>query len=219
MEKVVQVVSSKSLPDFERFTFLALSFTLQTISGSFSNIPERLSLTCFCVREKVTMVPRSLCNKLTVTFGIVLLSFEIILGTCIKRDEQIQKYLTSSESPFDNYFNISRAVYPSVDLPSLLINISVVFRKTANEKSNGSNSWSTLERNVSRSTLNFTWSMSWLVVRQRRRNQLGIHEVVFLGGDFSEQKKTWIAHKITRTLQRLSCWDKQNHGILPLHGK
>ena len=102
------------------------------------------------------MVPRSLCNKLTVIFAIVLLSFEIILGTCIKRDEQIQKYLTSSESPFDNYFNISRAVYPSVDLPSLLINISVVFRKTANEKSNGSNSWSTLERNVSRSTLNFT---------------------------------------------------------------
>ena len=110
------------------------------------------------------MVPRSLCNKLTVTFGIVLLSFEIILGTCIKRDEQIQKYLTSSESPFDNYFNISRAVYPSVDLPSLLINISVVFRKTANEKSNGSNCWSTLERNVSRSTLNFTWSMSCLYV-------------------------------------------------------
>ena len=110
------------------------------------------------------MVPRSLCNKLTVIFAIVLLSFEIILGTCIKRDEQIQKYLTSSESPFDNYFNISRAVYPSVDLPSLLINISVVFRKTANEKSNGSNSWSTLERNVSRSTLNFTWSMSCLYV-------------------------------------------------------
>ena len=110
------------------------------------------------------MVPRSLCNKLTVIFAIVLLSFEIILGTCIKHDEQIQKYLTSSESPFDNYFNISRAVYPSVDLPSLLINISVVFRKTANEKSNGSNSWSILERNVSRSTLNFTWSMSCLYV-------------------------------------------------------
>ena len=105
------------------------------------------------------MVPHSLCNKLTVIFAIVGLSFEFILGTCIERDEQIQKYLTS-----DNYFNISKAVYPSVDLPSLLINISVVFLETAGEKSNGSNSLSTLKRNVSRSTLHFTWSMSCLYV-------------------------------------------------------
>ena len=105
------------------------------------------------------MVPHSLCNKLTVIFAIFGLSFEFILGTCIERDEQIQKYLTS-----DNYFNISKAVYPSVDLPSLLINISVVFLETAGEKSNGSNSLSTLKRNVSRSTLHFTWSMSCLYV-------------------------------------------------------
>ena len=105
------------------------------------------------------MVPQSLFNKLTVIFAIVGLSFEFILGTCIERDEQIQKYLTS-----DSYFNISKAVYPSVDLPSLLINISVVFLETAGEKSNGSNSLSTLKRNVSRSTLHFTWSMSCLYV-------------------------------------------------------
>nr|XP_058942259.1 uncharacterized protein LOC131770555 [Pocillopora verrucosa] len=110
------------------------------------------------------MVPHSLCNKLTVIFAIVGLSFEFILGTCIERDEQIQKYLTSSKPPFDNYFNISKAVYPSVDLPSLLINISVVFLETAGEKSNGSNSLSTLKRNVSRSTLHFTWSTSCLYV-------------------------------------------------------
>ena len=170
MEKVVQVVqvvSSKSLPDLERFTFFRfsdISSLLSHISGSFSNIPERLSLTCFCACEKVAMVPHSLCNKLTVIFAIVGLSFEFILGTCIERDEQIQKYLTSSKPPFDNYFNISKAVYPSVDLPSLLINISVVFLETAGEKSNGSNSLSTLKRNVSRSTLHFTWSTSCLYV-------------------------------------------------------
>ena len=98
------------------------------------------------------MVPRSLCNKLTVIFAIVGLSFEIIFGTCIERGEQIQKCLTYSKPPFDNYFNISKAVYPSVNLPSLLIDITVKFLKTAGEKSDGSNSSSTLEQNVSHST-------------------------------------------------------------------
>ena len=98
------------------------------------------------------MVPRKLYIKLNVIFAIVLLRFEYVLGTCIERDEQIQKYLTSSKPPFDNYLNISKAVYPSVDLPSLLIDITVKFLKTAGKKSNGSNSLSTLEQNVSRST-------------------------------------------------------------------
>ena len=82
-------------------------------------------------------------------FAIIGLSFEIIFGTCIERGEQIQKCLTYSKPPFDNYFNISKAVYPSVNLPSLLIDITVKFLKTAGEKSDGSNSSSTLEQNVS----------------------------------------------------------------------
>ena len=114
------------------------------------------------------MVPRSLCIKLTVIFAIAGLSFEFILGTCIERDDQIQKYLTSSEPPFDNYFNISRAVYPSVNLPSLLIDITVKFLKTAGANSNGSNSSNASKENVSRSTTfeirKFIWSMSCLYV-------------------------------------------------------
>ena len=114
------------------------------------------------------MVPRKLYIKLNVIFAIVLLRFEYVLGTCIERDEQIQKYLTSSKPPFDNYLNISKAVYPSVDLPSLLIDITVKFLKTAGKKSNGSSSLSTLEQNVSRSTTfeirKFKWSMSCLYV-------------------------------------------------------
>lgn len=114
------------------------------------------------------MVPCSLFIKLNAIFAIVLLRFEYGLGTCIERDEQLQKYLTSSKPPFDNYFNISKAVYPSVDLPSMLIDITVKFLKSAGEKSNGSDSLSTSEQNVSRSTTfkieNFTWSMSCLYV-------------------------------------------------------
>ena len=63
------------------------------------------------------MVPRSLCIKLNAIFAIVLLRFEYVLGTCIERDEQIQKYLSSSQPPFDNYFNISKAVYPFCGSP------------------------------------------------------------------------------------------------------
>ena len=46
---------------------------------------------------------------------------------CMEREEHIQRYLISSQPPYDNYDNISKAVYPSVDLPSLLIKITVTF--------------------------------------------------------------------------------------------
>ena len=46
---------------------------------------------------------------------------------CMEREEHIQRYLISSQPPYDNYYNISKAVYPSVDLPSLLIKITVTF--------------------------------------------------------------------------------------------
>ena len=38
-------------------------------------------------------------------------------ATCMGRKEHIQRYLISSQPPYDNYYNISKAVYPSVDLP------------------------------------------------------------------------------------------------------
>ena len=51
-------------------------------------------------------------------------------AACVEREDQIQGYLISSEPPFDNYYNISKAVYPSVDLPSLLIKVTVRFLAT-----------------------------------------------------------------------------------------
>lgn len=50
---------------------------------------------------------------------------------CIKHDYQIQNALTSTEPPFDNYFNISRAIFPSEDMSSKLINIWVHFTNSS----------------------------------------------------------------------------------------
>ncbi len=44
---------------------------------------------------------------------------------CIKHDYQIQNALTSTKPPFDNYFNISRGIFPSEDMSSKLVNIWV----------------------------------------------------------------------------------------------
>ena len=115
------------------------------------------------------MVPRALCIKLTIIFVVVVLHSETVTGTCMERDDQIQKYFTSSEPPYDNYYNISKAVYPSVDLPSLLIDITVKFLITAVGKTNGSNSVNNLKQNISRLTTSsvtriYKWSMSCLYV-------------------------------------------------------
>ncbi|CAH3178356.1 unnamed protein product, partial [Porites lobata] len=85
--------------------------------------------------------------------------------------------------PYDNYYNISKAVYPSVDLPSLLIKITVKFPHdsgnlthlilAASSRSpiNGSTSnISQTEENVLETTetkittYKFTWSASCLYV-------------------------------------------------------
>ena len=60
-------------------------------------------------------------------FLLLLLRAHRLSATCMEREDHIQRYLISSEPPFDNYYNISKAVYPSVDLPSLLIKITVTF--------------------------------------------------------------------------------------------
>ena len=46
---------------------------------------------------------------------------------CLKYNYQIHDALTSMHPPFDNYFNISRAIFPSEGLSSKLINIWVHF--------------------------------------------------------------------------------------------
>ncbi|KAL9978759.1 hypothetical protein ACROYT_G016314 [Oculina patagonica] len=46
---------------------------------------------------------------------------------CLKYDYQIYDALTSTKPPFDNYFNISSAIYPSEDISSKLVNIWVHF--------------------------------------------------------------------------------------------
>ena len=60
-------------------------------------------------------------------FLVLLTGSQEMSATCMEREENIQRYLISSQPPYDNYYNISKAVYPSVDLPSLLIKITVTF--------------------------------------------------------------------------------------------
>ena len=102
-------------------------------------------------------------------------------ATCMKQEEHIQRYLISSQPPYDNYYNISKAVYPSVDLPSLLIKITVTFLhgngnlthlagtsrspingSTSNISQTGGNIRETTETKIT--TYQFTWSASCLYV-------------------------------------------------------
>ena len=98
-------------------------------------------------------------------------------ATCVEREEHIQRYLISSQPPYDNYYNISKAVYPSVDLPSLLIKITVTFRHGSNNlthlagssrspingsTSNISQTGGNVRENIT--TYKFTWSASCLYV-------------------------------------------------------
>ena len=62
---------------------------------------------------------------------VALLRAQRLSATCTERE--LQGHLTSSEPPYDNYYNISKAVYPSVDLPSLLIKITVRFHQSINQ--------------------------------------------------------------------------------------
>ena len=68
---------------------------------------------------------------LELAFFVALLRVQRLSATCTERE--LQRHLTSSEPPYDNYYNISRAVYPSVDLPSLLIKITVRFHHSINQ--------------------------------------------------------------------------------------
>ena len=102
-------------------------------------------------------------------------------ATCMEREEHIQRYMISSQPPYDNYYNISKAVYPSVDLPSLLIKITITFLpssdnlthlarssrsptngSTSNISQTGENIREPTETKIT--TYQFTWSASCLYV-------------------------------------------------------
>ena len=102
-----------------------------------------------------------------IPFLFVILRAQELSATCLGRDDQIQRYMISSEPPFDNYYNISKAVYPSVDLPSLLIKITVTFLATAdhnltNSSTAGADALQTTENETR--TFMFTWGVSCLYV-------------------------------------------------------
>ena len=112
-----------------------------------------------------------------VAFLVLLSGSQGISATCMEREEHIQRYLISSQPPYDNYYNISKAVYPSVDLPSLLIKITVTFlngsgnlthlagssRSPINgSTSNISQTGKNVHENIT--TYKFTWSASCLYV-------------------------------------------------------
>ena len=62
-----------------------------------------------------------------IPFLFVILRAQELSATCLGRKDQIQRYMISSEPPIDNYYNVSKTVYPSVDLLSPLIKITVKF--------------------------------------------------------------------------------------------
>ena len=76
------------------------------------------------------------------------------VNTCLKYDFQVHEALASTKPPFDNYFNISRAIYPSEDVSSKLVNIWVHFTNS---------SVNLTEVNQ----LKFIWSRSCLYVSDR----------------------------------------------------
>ena len=57
--------------------------------------------------------------SLELAFLVLLTGSQEMSATCREREEHIQRYLISSQPPYDNYYNISKAVYPSVDLRPL----------------------------------------------------------------------------------------------------
>ena len=113
---------------------------------------------------------------------------------CLKYDYQIQDMFASTKPPFDNYFNISRAIYPTGKLSSKLVNIWVHFTNSST--------------NLTQVSLRkFMWSRSCLYVSDQylslqamslyslgsiwpNRNQEGLHITIppFCNSEPSKQK-------------------------------
>ena len=102
----------------------------------------------------------------------VFFIYQTVSAKCLEHDYEIQDYLISSKPPWDNYYNISKAVYPSIDLPSLLLKITVEFLSTAIQNASTASSTSAASINQSESDTRlilkeikmYTWSMSCLYV-------------------------------------------------------
>ena len=144
-------------------------------SQALSIEPKRHELSRTNSRTKMGLL------SVEVAFLVLLSGSQGMSATCVEREEHILRYLISSQPPYDNYYNISKAVYPSVDLPSLLIKITVKFphdsgnltHLAASSRSpiNGSTSNITqTEENILEATetkittYKFTWSASCLYV-------------------------------------------------------
>ena len=140
-------------------------------SQALSIEPKRHELSRTNSRTKMGLLP------VEVAFLVLLTGSQGMSATCVEREEHILRYLISSQPPYDNYYNISKAVYPSVDLPSLLIKITVTFlngsgnlthlagssRSPINgSTSNISQTGKNVHENIT--TYKFTWSASCLYV-------------------------------------------------------
>ena len=96
---------------------------------------------------------------------VVLFIGQHVSAKCLEHDYEIQNYLTSSEPPWDNYYRISKAVYPAVDLSSLLIKIWVKFVNDSYGSVSSVQNQSDIDRNKTFTTEStYTWSMSCLYV-------------------------------------------------------
>ena len=88
-------------------------------------------------RNYVVLSPFSVWRNLTVIFCVAS-SIQTSIReagvediNCLKYNYQIHDALTSMHPPFDNYFNISLAIFPSEGLSSKLINIRVRFTNSS----------------------------------------------------------------------------------------
>ena len=134
--------------------------------------------------------------------------------------------------PYDNYNNTSKAIYPSVDLPSLLIKITVTFLhdsdnlthlagssrspingSTSNISQTGENVCETTETKIT--TYQFTWSASCLYVGGGN-NKLDVYEDIFSVVYLSKQVRETAALNIATVLRGIFCW---HHDLLPFHGR
>ena len=104
---------------------------------------------------------------------ILVLHLESVLTTCMEGNNQIQRYLISHEAPYDNFYNISKAVYPSVAPPSLMIDITVTFLAAvdSNGTQRGQTGMNSSEQSGAdfrpagaNTTWKYKWSMSCLYV-------------------------------------------------------
>ena len=139
--------------------------------------------------------------------------------------------LISSKPPYDNYYNISKAVYPSVDLPSLMIKITVTFLhgngnlthlagtsrspingSTSNISQTGGNVRETTETKIT--TYQFTWSASCLYVSGGNINLTSMN--VFSLWAIYPNRRERHALNIATVLQRIFCG---HYDLLPFHGR